>query len=99
MLSPLWIGSYVLRKGPMSRDRDYYRRLPYRRVVEVQEEAGARYYLARIAEIAGLGGDGATEEEALLRLEEAFDAYLTVCLAEDLEIPEPAEPRSAALGR
>ena len=83
----------------MSRDLEYYRRLAYRRVVELREENGERYYLARIVEIPALGGDGQTEEEARRRLDEAFEAYVAVCLADGLDIPEPAAPRTAALGR
>ena len=83
----------------MSRDPEYYRRLPYRRVVEMREEGGERYYLARLAEIPALGGDGRSEEEALRNLDQAFEDYLAVCLEEDLDIPEPTASRGAALGR
>ena len=83
----------------MNKDIDYYRSLPYRRIVELTEDESGRYYLARIAEVRGVGGDGATREEALQTLTEAFDAYLSVCLEDGLDIPEPAEPRTVALGR
>lgn len=83
----------------MSRDPEYYRRPPYRRVVELREEDGERYYLARLAEIPALGGDGRSEEEALRSLDEAFEAYLAVCLEEGLDMPEPTASRGAALGR
>lgn len=77
----------------MSRDPEYYRRLPYRRVVELREEDGEHYYLARVAEIPALGGDGRSEEEALRSLDEAFGDYLAVCLEEGLDIPGPTASR------
>jgi predicted RNase H-like HicB family nuclease len=83
----------------LSRDPEYYRRLPYRRVAELREEGGERYYLARLAEIPALGGDGESEEEALRSLDETFEAYLAVCLEEGLDIPQPITSRGAALGR
>ncbi|HJW76646.1 MAG TPA: hypothetical protein VJ787_13445 [Thermoleophilia bacterium] len=83
----------------MSRDSEYYRRLAYRRVVEPREEDGERYYLARLAEIPALGGDGESEGEALRGLDEACEAYLTVCLAEGLDVPEPTASRGAVIGR
>jgi predicted RNase H-like HicB family nuclease len=82
----------------LSRDPEYCRHLPYRRVVEHREEDGERYYLARLAEITALGGDGQSEEEALRSLDEAFEAYLTVCLEEGLDIPELSASRGTALG-
>jgi len=83
----------------MTKDLEHYRRLPYRRVIEPSEDDGQRYYIARIVEIPALGGDGPTREDAHRRLDEAFEAYITVCLAEGLEIPEPAASQTAALGR
>ena len=82
----------------MSSDPECYRRLPYRRFVELREEDAERYYLARLAEIPTLGGDGQSEEEALRSLNEAFEAYLAVCLEEGLDIPEPTVSPEAALG-
>jgi predicted RNase H-like HicB family nuclease len=83
----------------VNRDPEYYRHLPYQRVVEFREEGGERYYLARLVEIPALGGDGRSEGEALRSLNEAFEAYLAVCLEEGLDIPEPTTSHEAALGR
>jgi predicted RNase H-like HicB family nuclease len=83
----------------MTKDIDYYRSLPYQRTAELVEDESGRYYLARIEEMRGLGGDGDTPEAALRDLDAAFEAYVSVCLEDGLEIPEPAEPRTAARGR
>jgi len=81
------------------RDLEYYRSLPYRRTVELIDDESGRYYLARIVELRGVGGDGETPEAAVRDLEQAFETYVRVCLDDGLEIPEPTEPRTAAGSR
>jgi predicted RNase H-like HicB family nuclease len=83
----------------MNREIDHYRSLPYHRTVEFVEDESGRYYLAGILEIPGIGGDGDTPEAALRDLDAAFEAYVSVCLEDGLDIPEPAEPRTVTRGR
>ncbi|MBI4520051.1 MAG: type II toxin-antitoxin system HicB family antitoxin [Gemmatimonadetes bacterium] len=82
----------------MPKDVAYYRALPYRRVVEVrQDTAGRAYYLAYVAEIPGIRIDGATREEALMKLDEIFDELMQALIEEGQQIPEPEPWPGSAL--
>jgi len=72
------------------KDLSYYRLQPYERTLEIRFEGDERYLLYRLREIPAIAGDGATKEEALKNLREAFDDYITWALDESLRIPEPA---------
>lgn len=72
----------------MSRDLEYYRLQPYARTFEIRTEGSERYHLYRIREIPTIAGDGATKDEALRNLRDAFDDYITWALDEGLEIPD-----------
>jgi len=72
----------------MNRDLEYYRLQPYARTFEIRTEGSERYLLYRIKEIPTIAGDGATKDEALRNLRDAFDDYITWALDEGLEIPD-----------
>jgi len=71
----------------MNRDLEYYRLQPYARTFEIRTEGSERYVLYRIKEIPTIAGDGATKDEALRNLRDAFDDYIAWALDEGLEIP------------
>jgi predicted RNase H-like HicB family nuclease len=74
----------------MNKTVRYFRRLPYRRLVErVSESDGSSYFVARIAEIPAIRIDGADREEALLKLDEVFDDFIAAMIENGDEIPEP----------
>lgn len=68
----------------------YYRRLPYRRLVEVErgEESGRDHFVAFIEEIPWIRMPGDSREEALLNLDEMFDDCIRAMLDEGVHIPE-----------
>ena len=70
-------------------DLSYYRVLSYRRLVKPVTEQGETYFLAWIEQIPDVKADGATREEALINLGEAFDDYVTAMLEWGDPIPEP----------
>lgn len=74
----------------MTRNLEYYRRLPYERVMEIHEEDGERYFLFHLAELPAVVGDGANKDEALHGLRECFDDYVSWRLEEGLDIALPA---------
>lgn len=85
----------------MTRNVEYYRLQPYSRTFEIRTEGSERYLLYRIKEIPTIAGDGATKDEALRNLRDAFDDYIAWALEEGLEIPDAdrlvsLEPASAA---
>lgn len=70
----------------------YYRTLPYERVWEARSGVGERYFLVRLAEAPFVAGDGATREEALAHLRQAFDDFILSRLETGLPIPQPNRP-------
>lgn len=66
------------------------RRLPYQRKLEIHEEGGERYFVYRLVDIPEVVGDGETKDEALARLRECFDDYMSWRLEEGLPIRLPA---------
>lgn len=66
-----------------------YRLLPYQRVVELVEEDGASYFVARVADIPWIRIDGDTPTEALLKLDEIFDDCIQSLLDRGREVPGP----------
>ena len=72
----------------MKRDLEYYRLQPYSRTFEIRTEGSERYLLYRIKEIPTIAGDGATKDEALRNLRDAFDDYIAWALEEGLKIPD-----------
>lgn len=81
------------------KDIAYYRTLPFTRRVEMREDRpGETYFLARVEELPGLRIDGATADEALLKLDETFDDWIEAMLDAGEEIPEPERRTAATLG-
>jgi predicted RNase H-like HicB family nuclease len=69
----------------------HYRQLPYTRRIEPREDSdGTRYFVAWIDEIPFVKIDGATREEAFLRLSEIFDECILGMLEMGDQVPEPA---------
>jgi len=83
----------------MKKTLGYYRQLPYERTLEVRQEGSGRYFLYRIAEIPAVGGDGATKDEALTHLKEAFDDYVSWRLEDGLSIPMPQRPVTKSVSK
>jgi predicted RNase H-like HicB family nuclease len=74
----------------MSKPVSYYRRLPYTRVAEPRTDSdGSAYFVARLIEIPAMTIDGDTREEALLKLDEIFDDFISAMLEAGDEVPEP----------
>src|SRR3989304_8242709 len=68
---------------------EYYRALPYCRVVERVSGDEGLYYVCRFPELQGLAADGSTPVEAVKNAADAFDDYITALLAWGHEIPLP----------
>lgn len=66
-----------------------YRLLPYSRAVELVEEDGSSYFVARVVDIPWIRIDGDTPTEALLKLDEIFDDCIESLLERGREIPAP----------
>lgn len=72
------------------KDISYYRRLPYRRRVRVEEDStGPEYFVAWIEEIPWIEADAETREEALRKLDETFGDAIEAMLSNQDEIAEP----------
>lgn len=71
----------------MNKDLEYYMSLPYRvEVIEDKEEGG---FALRCPELKGCLTVAETIEEGFRLIEEAKKEWLTSCLEEGIEIPEP----------
>jgi len=84
----------------MTKDLAYYRTLPYEREWLPRDDESGRYFVVRLRNIPEIYGVGATKQEALTALRNAFDDQIVWCLEEGVEIPEPrvsAAPRAAAV--
>ncbi|MGE5486018.1 MAG: type II toxin-antitoxin system HicB family antitoxin [Ignavibacteriales bacterium] len=71
----------------MTRELEYYLKLPYQIVVRPSEEGG---YAVQIPELLWCVSQGETLEEALRMIEDAKVSWLETAIEEGLEIPEPA---------
>ena len=68
----------------------YYRRLPYRRRLRIeQDEGGKEYFVAFIEKLPGVEADGPDAVTARANLIGAFDDYINAMLEWGDEIPEP----------
>jgi predicted RNase H-like HicB family nuclease len=74
----------------MNKDLAYYRALPYGREWIPRDDESGRYFVVRLVEIPEIYGCGATKQEALSNLREAFDDQILWALEEGLDIPVPA---------
>ena len=70
-------------------DLAYYKRLPYTRRVEIRDEPGGAYFLARIGEIPFIRAEGATQEDALYNLAQLFEDCIEAMIENGDMIPEP----------
>lgn len=73
----------------MKKDLVYYKGLAYRRLVEKEKEGDEEYWIATFKELPGCLADGATRQEAILSLNEAFDEYIAAHIGWRKPIPEP----------
>jgi len=73
----------------IKKDLNYYLSLPYSMVVQQREDEGEVHFVSRVLELDGCHSDGATKEEALENLQEAFEGYLEAKLEYGDPIPEP----------
>ena len=69
--------------------------LPYRRVWEWRQDDAEPYWVARLAEIPEVVGDGTTRAEAEAALRHCLEDFARYRQAEGLSIPDP-EARAAA---
>ena len=70
-----------------------YKLSPYTLHTElVRESDGSEYWTAEYLELRGCKTDGDEEAEAVVRVQELFDEYITARLESGNEIPEPAQP-------
>jgi predicted RNase H-like HicB family nuclease len=74
----------------MKHDLDYYHGLPYERIWEARAEERDRYFIVRLQDIPQVSGAGETKDEAVERLREAFDDYVTWRLEDGLEVVPPS---------
>ena len=69
---------------------EYYRRLPYRRRLRIEEdEGGKEYFVAFIDDLPGVEADGADPAAARAHLMDTFEDYIKAMLEWGEEIPEP----------
>lgn len=73
----------------MKKDLSYYLKLNYPILITKDEENGKLFYEAEIPDLPGCGAYGKTKNEALKRLEEAKELWITARLKRNLPIPEP----------
>ena len=73
----------------MKKDLAYYRALPYDREWLPRDDESGRYFVVRVKDIPDIYGTGSLKSDALHALWSAFDDFVTWCLEEGMEIPEP----------
>lgn len=73
----------------MKKDISYYLKLNYPIIITRDEENGKPFYEAEIPDLPGCSAHGKTKNEALKRLEEAKELWITARLKRNLPIPEP----------
>lgn len=75
---------------PATKKLEDYKRLPYTlRVEPVEDSDGSRYWTAEYVEIRGCKTEGETDVLAIANLQELFDDFVTSCIEDGYEIPEP----------
>jgi antitoxin HicB len=74
----------------MGKSIDDYVSLPYHYLVHQEENADGPYWAARVAEISGISGSGATAEEALASIRAGLALWVEDALEDGRSIPEPA---------
>lgn len=75
----------------MKKDLNYYKKLPYNRIIqEIHDESGD-YFYGKILELDGCQSTGDTLEELNDNLTEAMEGYLEIKLEMGAAIPEPVK--------
>lgn len=75
----------------MDKDVDYYEKLPWRVVIEPeQQDDGVIVYVASHPELEGALGTGESPEAALADLQDARRSMIEALIWEGYSIPEPA---------
>ena len=74
----------------MTKDLAYYRLLPYEREWLMREEGTQKYFVVRLKDLPAVAGDGASPDEAVEDLREAFDEFVAAWLKAGRPIPEPS---------
>ena len=74
-----------------------YLALPYHFDVAPTGDGGHSRWTARVEELPGCTAQGDTAEEAVSRLRPAMESWLTAAIAEQREIPVPAEPGDSSV--
>ena len=74
----------------MTKDLPYYRLLPYEREWLMREEGAQKYYVVRLKDVPAVAGDGASPDEAVEDLRDAFDEFVSAWLEAGKPIPEPS---------
>lgn len=78
-----------------AREVGAYLELPYAiELVQDRDEDGAYGWVAEVEELPGCISQGATPEEAVSRIKDAMEGWISVALEDGTEIPQPR-----ALGR
>lgn len=75
---------------------DYYLSLPYKITLYPADEEG---FVVEIPELPGCISQGETREEALVMIEDAKIAWLTVALELGKDIPEPVQEEETFSGK
>ena len=76
----------------MVKDLEYYKKLPYRIVLERYDDQGT-YWVARVAELPHCLIHGNTPEEAVKEIEEVKLDWIKSNLEDGLPIPEPTSTK------
>ncbi|MCM1136474.1 MAG: toxin-antitoxin system HicB family antitoxin [Clostridium sp.] len=72
-----------------TKDIEYFKNLPYTRIIQRLNDESGHYFYGRILELDGCQSTGDTVEELYKNLDEALEEYLEVKLEKNLPIPEP----------
>ncbi len=70
-----------------NKDLNYYLNLPWSYKFEWSDIDNC--YIASVAELKGCMSDGETMDEAVNMIKDALESYLTACIENGFEIPEP----------
>lgn len=71
------------------RNIEYFKKLPYTRIIQEMNDESGHYFYGRILELDGCQSTGDTVEELYTNLDEALEGYLEVKLERNMPIPEP----------
>ena len=73
----------------MEKNLDYYRALPYTRVVDREGDGDEVYFVVRIKELPGCIATGRTRPEAMMNIKKAFDEFVEAHLEWGNRLAEP----------